>query len=84
VCKEYNLVFKIHDQITDEDMKAMHLCPDKEIIVDLQGVEYLTSNEISKMIVLYSSDKVVKFKNANEYIQERIRILKIEDIIQIV
>ena len=45
---------------------------------------YLTSNEISKMIVLYSEDKVVKFKNANEYIQERIKVLKIEDIIQII
>jgi hypothetical protein len=78
------LVFKIHDHIADDDMKAMQLCQDQEIIVDLQGVEYLTSNEISKMIVLYSNDKIVKFQNANEYIRERIRILKIEGIIQII
>ena len=78
------MVIKINDRITDQDMKEMQHSTDSEIIVDLHGVAYLTSNEISKMIVLYSGDKVVKFKNANEYIQERIKVLKIEDIIQII
>ncbi|MBN2440565.1 MAG: hypothetical protein JXJ04_04450 [Spirochaetales bacterium] len=78
------MVIKINDHITDADMKAMQLSGDREIILDLKGLDYLTSYEISKLIVLYSENKVVMFKNANEYIQERLRIMKIEDIIQII
>jgi hypothetical protein len=75
---------KINDHFTAEDLRLMKHTPDLEIIVDLQGVAYLTSNEISKMIMLYSNNKIVKFKNANAYIRERIKVLKIEDIILVV
>ena len=72
---------KINDHITDDDMRLLQHSTDLEIIVDLEDVAYLTSNEISKMIMLYSGGKTVKFKNSNKYIRERIKVLKIEDII---
>ena len=78
------MVIKIDDHITSENLREMEYTTDTEIILNLEGITYLTSNEISRLLVLYTSGKVIKFKNANEYIQERIRILKIEDIIHIV
>ncbi|MBN2536243.1 MAG: hypothetical protein JXB88_25400 [Spirochaetales bacterium] len=78
------MVIIIKDQITDENLKEMQHTTDTEIIVDLKGISYITSNEISKLLVLYTNGKVIKLKNANNYIQERIRILKIEDIIYLI
>jgi hypothetical protein len=66
-----------------ENLQEIQYSPDKEIILDLKGIAYLTSNEISRLLVLHTHGKIVKLKNANEYIQERIRILKIEDIIHL-
>lgn len=78
------MVIKINEHITSENLKEMEHASDTEIILDLEGITYLTSNEISRLLVLYTSGKVIKFKNANDYIKERIRILKIEDIIHII
>jgi hypothetical protein len=77
------LIIKIHDHITDENLKEMQHTSDTEVILNLKGITYLTSNEISKLLVLHTRGKIIKFKNANDYIQERIRILKIEDIIHL-
>ncbi len=76
------MLFKLSDSnIKDADFDILKKLSDKEIIIDLQEVKFLSSRTITKLLVLCKAGKKIRIKNANFHIRESIEILKLEDVL---
>ncbi|MCK4796206.1 MAG: hypothetical protein KAT05_02425 [Spirochaetes bacterium] len=70
-------------RITDEDFEIMGAASDKEIVIDIKDVDFLSSKEITKLVILHNKGKKIELFNVNSYIAETIHILKIGNILEI-
>ena len=69
--------YKINFEITDDFVKKIIGSNVKEVTLDLCEKEYLTSREVTELIILSKSLDHLFFKNANEHVQQTVQLLKL-------
>ena len=74
---------KIIDKIKDEDFETMRQSDDERIAINLEDIEFLSSKEITKLLVLYNAGKKIELINTNTHIAETINALKIGEMVTI-
>ena len=74
---------KIIDKIKDEDFETMRQSDDERIAINLEDIEFLSSKEITKLLVLYNAGKKIELINTNTHIVETINALKIGEMVTI-
>ncbi|MCK4797472.1 MAG: hypothetical protein KAT05_08830 [Spirochaetes bacterium] len=78
------MLIKISKNLKEEDFKKMKKSKDEKIIVDLEDVKYLSSKEITKLLILIDQfSKKIELINTNPHINETITILNLKDVIAI-
>ncbi len=82
--KEDMMLLIIKDNIQEEDFNLIRNSLETEIILDLKYVKFLSSKEITKILVLIKEfNKKVEFINCNAHIKETIKVLNFNEIILI-
>jgi anti-anti-sigma regulatory factor len=74
----------IKENIKEEDFDAMKNSSDNEIAIDLSSIKYLSSKEITKILILIKKfNKKIEFINCNSHIVETIKVLNLSDMITV-
>ncbi|MBN2738115.1 MAG: hypothetical protein JXR70_14120 [Spirochaetales bacterium] len=77
------MIFKIEENTKEEQLKKLKETKDKEIILDLENIQFLTSKDISRLLIAVKGGKKISFVNSNEHIKETIAVLNLQNIINI-
>ncbi|MCK4798972.1 MAG: hypothetical protein KAT05_16485 [Spirochaetes bacterium] len=75
---------KIIDKINNQDFETMRQSEDERITINLEDIEFLSSKEITKLLVLYNAGKKIELINTNTHIAETINALKIGEMVLVV
>ena len=75
---------KIKENIKEDDFNMILGSHENDFILDLGDVKYLSSKEITKLLVLIKEhNKKIEFINCNEHIIETIKVLNLGEIIKL-
>jgi hypothetical protein len=74
----------INDRISKEAFDKMKDSKDKEILLDISSMMYLTSKEISQLLSFYGKGFHIKLLNANDHIIKTLEVLNLQDAIETV
>jgi hypothetical protein len=77
------MIIKIDENTKEEELKRLKEIADNSITLDLENVQFLTSKDISRLLIIVKGGKSISFINANEHIKETIDVLNLQNIIQI-
>jgi len=70
------------EHLSDSDFLMIENSREKEIQIDLSKVIFLSSKEISRLLILSKhNQKNITLLRANEHIRETVNVLKIGDIL---
>jgi anti-anti-sigma regulatory factor len=75
------VLFRIEERITEDDFQQMETAADQKIDIDLSRVKFLTSKELSRLLILKKkNNKEINLLNANAHIKETIELLSFKTI----
>jgi len=77
------MLIKLEATIDDTEFSKMNETGDEQIIIDLQKRLFLTSKEISRLLMLTNNGKKITLINTNSHIEESIKVLKLGGVIKI-
>ena len=72
---------KIAERISENDYNVMTVSREREILLDMSELKFLSSKEISRLLIISRQcGKKISFKNANKQIRTTIRFFDLEGI----
>lgn len=75
------MLLKPENIILENDYEALKNSRDENIIIDLLDIKYLSSKDITKLLVLIKNfNKKIELKNVNDYIYDTLKVLNLQNL----